>query len=327
METPKTLQEAVQFFGEYENCREFMVAIRWPDGKVRCPRCESEKVGYLERARVYVCYEGHKRAKFSLKVGTVLEDSPIALEKWLPALWLIASAKNGISSWELHRALGVTQKSAWFMLHRIRTAMAHGGFGNITKIGGEGSEVECDESWIGGSVGNMHKRKRAEIGGSGGIKNKTIVMGMLDRESGHVRAEVIPFAQRDFMESTVHKHVKFGSTVYTDEHVGYIGLRNRYSHDTVNHMETYVKGRVHTNGIENFWSLLQRQLLGTYVAVEPYHLHRYVDEEVFRYSYRGGKRKGERIDDGQRFAKLLSQIVGKRLTYAELTGKVGETSF
>jgi transposase-like protein len=158
METPQTLQEAIQYFTDFENCRKFMVAVRWLDGKVRCPACNSEKVTYLQNARLYKCYGDHPKPKFSLKVGTVFEDSPIALEKWLPAVWLVVNCKNGVSSWELHRALGVTQKTAWFMLHRIRLAMQSGA--GFAKIGGSGSEVEVDETFIGGKARNMHKEKR-----------------------------------------------------------------------------------------------------------------------------------------------------------------------
>src|SRR5271157_2544425 len=161
MESPKSLQEAIQIFSEFENCREFMASLRWPDGKPICPRCGSDKVGYLDKARVYVCYAGHKQAKFSLKVGTIFEDSPIPLEKWLPAVWLLVNAKNGISSWELHRSLGVTQKTAWFMLHRIRAALKTGGF--VTKLGSDGGPVEVDETFVGGKVINMHKSRRIAL--------------------------------------------------------------------------------------------------------------------------------------------------------------------
>ena len=160
MKSPKTLQEAIQFFSDYDNCREFMASVRWLDGVVRCPYCQSEKVTYLANARLYRCYGDHPKQKFSLKVGTVFEDSPIPLEKWLPAVWLVVNCKNGISSYELHRALGVTQKSAWFMLHRIRLAMQSGSF---YKMGGPNSEVELDESYIGGKVKNMHKSRKLRI--------------------------------------------------------------------------------------------------------------------------------------------------------------------
>jgi transposase-like protein len=155
--SPNTLLEAVEFFSDYANCHKFMLGVRWPDGVVRCPKCDSVHVAYLEKARVWKCYSGHKSPKFSLKVGTIFEDSPLGLEKWLPAVWLISNCNNGVSSWELHRALGVTQKTAWFMLHRIRKAMQTGSF---LKLAGE---VEVDETFIGGLAKNMHDDRKAEI--------------------------------------------------------------------------------------------------------------------------------------------------------------------
>src|SRR4030081_412329 len=189
MKSPQTLQQAIQFFGDHENCRQFMVSVRWLDGKVRCPYCDSEKVTYLEKAKLYRCYGDHPKQKFSLKIGTVFEDSPIPLEKWLPALWLVVTCKNGISSYELHRALGITQKSAWFMLHRVRLAM------KVDSFDKTGTEYEADESFIGGVAKNMHKDKREKaIKGTGG-STKTAVMGILRRKSkkggSKVRAKVI----------------------------------------------------------------------------------------------------------------------------------------
>jgi len=217
MESPKTLQQAIQFFAEYENCRQFMIAVRWPDGKVRCPACGSEKITYLENARLYRCYENHPRQKFSLKVGTVFEDSPIGLDKWLPAVWLLVNCKNGVSSYELHRALGVTQKTAWFMLHRIRLAVQSGSF---VKMGGSGSEVEVDETFIGGKARNMHLSKRQRrITGTGG-KDKTVAFGMLER-GGRVRAVALQDRQKETVQPIIKKHVQAGAALYTDEMLGY----------------------------------------------------------------------------------------------------------
>src|ERR1700678_2399453 len=173
METPKTLQQAIQYFSDYDNCRKFMIAVRWLDEVVRCPHCDSEKVTYLAKAKLYRCYGDHPKQKFSLKVGTIFEDSPIPLEKWLPAVWLLVSAKNGISSYEIHRALGVTQKSAWFMMHRIRLAMQSGSF---KKAAGDGSEVEVDETFIGGKARNMHVAERKRKTKATGGKGKAIVL-------------------------------------------------------------------------------------------------------------------------------------------------------
>src|SRR5271157_1843119 len=325
MNVPKTLQQAIQYFSDFENCRQFMILIRWADGKVRCPHCDSEKVTYLEKARLYRCYGDHPKQKFSLKVGTVFEDSPIPLEKWLPALWLLVSCKNGISSYEIHRALGVTQKSAWFMLHRIRLAVKTNAFGITHKLGGTGGPVEIDETFIGGKLKNMHRDAKIRYEQRRGAHGKTIVMGMLDRDLRQVRATVVPNVKRETLQTQVLKNVRHGSKVYTDEWVGYDELRSRFVHEFVNHAERYVDGQVHTNGLENFWSLFKRTLSGTYVAVEPYHMERYIDEQIFRFNNRATK--DNPLDDADRFILALSQIVGKRLTYAEVTGKVGETAF
>jgi transposase-like protein len=333
METPKTLQACIQHFSDPENCRKFMVGVRWLDGIVRCPHCNSDKVTYLANAKLYRCYGDHPKQKFSLKVGTVFEDSPIPLEKWLPAVWLVVNCKNGISSYELHRSLGVTQKSAWFMLHRIRLAMQAKSF---DKIGGPGSEVEVDETFIGGKARNMHKGKRIRMMNanvtsfgrerSGNLPGKVAVHGILDREARKIRATVVPNIKRATLQQAVLDNVQAGSSVYTDQAVAYDNLsKHKYTHEVVNHLQEYVRGRVHTNGMENFWSLLKRGLNGTYVAVEPFHLSRYVDEQAFRYNNRATK--GNPLSDADRFHLALSQIAGKRLTFAEVTGKVGETAF
>jgi transposase-like protein len=322
----KTLQQAILYFADYENCRAFTVFVRWPDGTPRCPYCGATKLTWLAKARVYQCYGEHAKKKFSLKVGTVFEDSPIGLEKWWPAVWLLSNAKNGISSYELHRALGVTQKTAWFMLHRIRLAMQAGSF---VKMGGPANgPIEVDETFIGGVAKNMHRavaRKRFLGVSIGSTTGKAIVMGMRDRETRMVRAKVIPNTRRDTLLDEILANVSKKSTVYTDSAVGYDALAERdFVHETVNHVQEYVRGQVHTQGIENFWSLLKRGLKGTYVAVEPFHLDAYVTEQVFRYNNRATK--DNPLTDADRFVLAASQIGGKRLTYAELTGKVGETS-
>jgi transposase-like protein len=324
MKSPKTLQEAILYFSDHENCRRFMVAVRWPDGIVRCPRCEGVNVTYLEKARVYKCNAKHEKQKFSLKVGTVMEDSAVPLEKWLPALWLLATAKNGVSSWEIHRSLGVTQKTAWFMLHRARLAMKSGFFG---KMGGsDGGPVEVDETFIGANKRFMHADKKRRFSDTAKVDNKVAVMGFLDRELRQVRTKIIPNIRRENLQTEILNHVEHGSRVFTDnanayEHI----MRDRFVHEMVNKAESYVRGQVHVNGIENFWSCLKRTLKGTYIAVEPFHLDRYMDEQIFRYNNRATK--DNPLDDSDRFHLMLSQIVGKRLTYAELTGKVGETPF
>src|SRR5664279_2085648 len=283
-----------------------MVELRWPDGKVKCPHCGSEKVTYLAKNRVWKCYGGHERPTFSLKTGTVFEDSPLGLDKWLPALWLVVNCKNGISSCELARDLGVTQKTAWFMAHRLRFTLKDGGFGLLS------GEVEADETFIGGKARNMHisERKR-RITGTGG-KDKTAVMGILER-GGKVRTIVIPNRKKSALQAEVRKHVEAGSALYTDALLSYEGLEGDYAHMVVDHAVQYVDGRVHTNGLENFWCLFKRGIHGTYVSVEPFRLHRYLDEQSFRYNRR-------KSDDAGRFAAVLANIVGHRLTYKQLTG-------
>lgn len=306
METPKTLLEAITFFSTYENCRQFMISIRWADGVVRCPYCNATKLTYLEKARVYRCYGDHKKQKFSLKVGTIFEDSAIGLEKWLPASWLISNCKNGISSYELARALGVTQKSAWHMLHRLREAMTD----ETGKIGG-GSPVECDETFVGGKVKNMHKGKRSKAASYQGGGNKAIVMGMLER-GGRVKAQVISDRKKQQLDPVMNANVEAGSHIITDELNTYGFLSTPYNRDVINHAMEYVNGHIHTNGIENFWSLLKRSLGGTYISVEPFHLDAYVAEQVFRYNNR------KDADDFTRFATCMMGIQGKRLTYKAL---------
>jgi transposase-like protein len=323
MKAPQTLQQAIQHFSDYENCRQFMIAMRWPDGKVRCPRCGSERVTWLEKAKLYFCPAKHEKQKFSLKVGTIFEDSPIRLQEWLPAMWLLCNAKNGISSYELHRALGVTQKTAWFMLHRIRAAMKDGRKHKF----GFGGPVESDEAFIGPNPAKMNRVQRKKYAierNKSAMIAKTAVHGMLDRELRQVRAKVIPAATRHVLQGAILANVTPFAKVYTDEAAAYDGLSRNYVHQVINHSIEYVRGQVHTQGIENFWSLLKRTLKGTYVAVEPFHLDAYLDEQVYRYNNRATK--DNPLNDADRFALAVSQIHGKRLTYAELTGKVGETT-
>jgi transposase-like protein len=310
MELGTTLREAVIYFADHDNCHEFMVNLRWPDSVVRCPRCNSDHVTYLAKARVWKCYTKHDSPKFSLKTGTIFEDSPLGLDKWLPAVWMIVNDKNGISSWELHRALGVTQKTAWFMLHRIRLAMQDDKGGKL------GGDVEVDETMIGGKSRNMHRSKRAEkIHGTGGM-DKEIVFGMVERD-GRVRAIHVDSRRRHTLQKAIRDNVEAGSAIFSDELHSYQGLADDYDHEVINHAIEYVNGNVHTNTMENFWSLLKRGLHGTYISVEPFHLFRYIDEQAFRFNTRKG------LDDRARFALALSQIVGKRLTYKELTGQEG----
>jgi transposase-like protein len=319
MEDLKSLQVAIRWFADQKNCIAAVKQMRWPDGKVICPFCSKTRHYWLERQIRWKC--AACRRQFSVKQGTIFEDSPLPLDKWLCAMWLIANCKNGISSYELARDIGVTQKSAWFMLHRIRYAMA---VGSISKMGGSGP-VEVDEAFVGGTPKFMHAKRRMGLGtGIGGRTAKVPVLGMLDREAREVRAQVVPNIKRETLQNAILAGVEKGSTIYTDNSSTFDSLQKEYIHDQVNHVTEYVRGQVHTQGIENFWSLLKRGLKGTYVAVEPFHLDRYVTEQVFRYNNRATKENP--LDDQDRFMALLSQISGKRLTYAELTGKEGETT-
>jgi len=314
---PKTLQEAIQYFSDEQVCIDTVAKLRWPDGVVTCPSCEGKEHYYLASQKRWKCKECGRQ--FSVKLGTIFEDSPISLCKWLAALWMLVNCKNGVSSYEVGRALGVTQKSAWFMMHRLRLALRNG---SLEKFGsGEGGEVEVDESYVGPNPKNMHKERKLRYNQQRNATGhgKAIVMGILDRESREVRAKVVPNAKRETLQSEILKNVRHGSRVYTDEAVAYNTLWANYIHRVVNHAEEYVKGSVHTNGLENFWSLMKRNLRGTYVAVEPFHLDRYLDEQMFRYNNRGSK--DAKVTDADRFDLALKQIGGKRLTFAEVTGK------
>jgi transposase-like protein len=302
---PKTLQDAIVYFSDPDNCLRYLAAKRWPNG-VTCPTCGSDSVIFLAKQRRWKCRTKHAQQQFSVKVGTVMEDSPIGLDKWLTAMWQIVNCKNGISSYEIHRAIGVTQKTAWFLDHRIRFAL---GLEDAGKLSGH---VEADETFIGGKARNMHAHVRARrVTGTGG-KDKTAVMGILER-GGQVRTAVVPNRKKAALQAEVRKHVEAGSALYTDALKSYNGL-DEFQHQVIDHAVKYVDGQVHTNGLENFWSLLKRGLKGTYVSVEPFHLFRYLDEQVYRYNNR-------KMNDGERFDIAVRQIVGKRLTWDVLTGK------
>ena len=306
---PRTLMEAVRYFADPEVALRHMAELRWPEG-VHCPHCGRTDVRFLASRRIWECKEKHPKRQFSAKVGTIFEDSALPLDKWFVAIWMVANCKNGISSYEMARGLGVTQKSAWHMNHRIRLAMK---LGSIEKMVGE---VEADETGIGGLAKNMHKVRRAKAITSTGMSSKITVMGILERTVGEkvsrMRAGVIEKATRVTLHGAITATVAPGSMLYTDSLPAYRGLAG-YSHATVDHSVEYVAGRVHTNGIENFWSLLKRSIKGTYIAIEPFHLGRYVDEQVFRFNERKG-------NDGDRFSTVLMGIIGRKLTYRELIG-------
>lgn len=310
---PTNLIEAIRYFADLDVATEFVAKLRWPNGW-RCPECNCPEYSYLTSRRLWKCRYCKKQT--SVKVGSIFEDSPIPLDKWLAAIWVIANAKNGVSSHELGRSIGLTQKSAWFVLHRIRLAMQTGSFERFD------GEVEVDETFVGGKKRNMHKHVAAQkfaANPSGGDPStaKVVVGGTMKRGDGirtssKVIAQVLPDTRRATMHAHVRDTATEGSTLYTDAMLSYRGLGDDYEHATVDHATTYVNGRVHTNGIENFWALLKRGLHGTYVSVAPMHLFRYIDERVFTFNTRD-------LNDFGRFAMVLHNVAGRRLTWNELT--------
>jgi len=318
---PRTLLEAIKHFADPVNCREYLVSRRWPNG-VTCPQCGSESVYFDSSRNGWECKTRHPKRKFTLKTGTIFEDSALGLDKWLPCVWMIANAKNGISSHEVARALGVTQKTAWFMLQRIRLALQ-----DDTNGGGKlGGEVEVDETFIGDKARNMHKSRRRAVMAAkmpytswgsertNQMANKVAVLGMLQRGAdgtSRVRTMTVPDVKKHRLQGHVREHVEQGANLYTDALHSYHGLRQDYEHQVIDHAEAYARENVHTNGLESYWSLLKRALHGTYISVEPFHLFRYLDEQAFRFNHRVG-------NDAQRFALAIAGIIGKRLTYAEL---------
>jgi transposase-like protein len=309
MDAPRTLQAAIAYFSDPQRAFDAAVEFRWPGGNVTCPRCNEAKHSFIKTRRIWFCYVCKKQ--FTVKVGTIFEDSPLGLDKWMTALWMIANCKNGISSYELGKALGIRQNTAWFMLHRIREAMK----GDRTfKFGGDdGGEVESDETFVGPNPKKMHNRRRIKLHRQDTCQSnyvgKTAVFGVLDRDLRQIRAKVVPNTKRETLQNAVLNEVQRGSKVYTDSAVGYDHLAKEFVHEVVNHAKEYVNGQVHTQGLDNFWSLLKRTLRGTYVAVEPFHLDHYLDEQVFRYNNRATK--DNPLTDADRFAFLMSQVAGE----------------
>ena len=306
---PQTLLEAVRYFADEDVAHSFAASLRWPDGP-ECPRCGCREYSYLKTRKLWKCKDRNCRYQYSLKVNTIFEDSPLGFDKWLPAVWLIVNCKNGVSSHELGRALGIHQESAWHLLGRIRLALELGSFDK--QLSGE---IETDESYVGGLAKHMHRSRRAKIDGKRGYAElKTPVLGIKQRD-GQMVAKVIPQKRlKRTVHDEIHRHVERGATLYSDSNFAYTGLEQDYDHHVIDHSRTYVDGRISTNQVENFWALLKRCLKGTYVSVEPEHLHRYVSEEVFRFNAR-------KDNDGARFASVLGRVEGKRLTYQELAGK------
>jgi transposase-like protein len=300
------LMSAIRHYSNPVTCIQEVAAVKWPKGEPVCPRCSSKKATFLKTRLMWKCRECKKQ--YSVKVGTIFEDSAVGLDKWLCAMWLVANCKNGVSSYEVGKALEVTQKTAWFMLHRIRYAMHHG---TINKMSGT---VEADETFIGGAARFMHRHKREEKVHGRGPGGKEIVFGLLERKTGRVHVEHVETRRKHELTQVVRERVRKGSEVITDELLSYDGLDSNYAHKVVNHAEQYVDGHVHTNRMENFWSLLKRSIKGTYVSVEPFHLFRYLDEQSFRYNERHNT-------DAERFQKVLGSVAGKRLTWNVLTSQ------
>jgi transposase-like protein len=302
---PQTLMEAIRYFSDPLTCIQFFARLRWADGQAECPRCQSKRVSFLSTRMLWKCLDCKKQ--FSIKVGTIFEDSPIGLDKWMCAMFLIANCKNGVSSYEIARDIKVTQKSAWFMLHRIRDAMRTGTFAKLS------GEVEVDETFIGGKARNMHKAKRAEkITGTGGA-DKEIVFGMVERD-GRVVTDHVSARTKKQLQPIIKERIEAAAAIFSDALKSYDGLENEYQHAVIDYAVEYVNGNVHTNTIENFWSLLKRGLHGTYISVEPFHLFRYLDEQTFRYNER-------HVTDADRFVQLCSNVAGRRLTWNQLTAK------
>lgn len=305
---PKSLLEAVRYFSDLQICNAYMRKIKWPTGTITCPNCGAKGVRIGEIATRHILRCKDCRKQFSHKVGTIFEDSPLGLDKWFVAVWCIANCKNGISSHELARALDVTQKTAWFMLHRVRKAMEVGG---IDKFDGP---AEADATYIGGKAANMHKKRREIMIQGRGPVGKAIIHGVLQRgEYSQVRADVVGSDEAAALVPAVRRHVRQGASIYTDSAPAYNSLAFTHWHKAIDHSKEYVQGEIHTNCLENFWSLLKRALGGTYIAVAPFHLFRYTAEQVFRFNHR-------KTNDAGRFETAMRQTIGKRLTYRVLSG-------
>src|SRR2546423_963648 len=309
--TPETLREAIAYFADPDVSLQFLQFLRWPEG-VTCAHCDAKDPMFLKTRRIWKCKVCRKQ--FSVKLGTIFEDSPLGLDKWLPAIWMLANSKNGISSYEVARGLGVTQKTAWFMLGRIRLAMQTKSFKKMS------GAVEADETFVGGLSKNMHKGKRArviKVHGTG-VGAKTAVLGIIqrgdDKSPSTVHAAVVDDISAGSLHPHIHERVEQGSSLYTDKWLGYRGLAKHFRHGVIDHAVAYVDGPIHTNSLENFWSLLKRAIKGTYVSVEPFHMFRYITEQTFRFNLR-------KENDAFRFARVCGMIMHKRLTYKDLIGR------
>lgn len=317
---PKTLVEATRVFSDLDYATVFFARMRWSNG-VTCPHCKSKAVDYIPSRRVWQCRSQHSRSQFSVKIGTVFEECRLSIDKCLIAIWLEVNCKNSISSYEIARHMGCTQKTGWFLLHRIRFALKQNSF---EKMGGEGHVVEADETMVGGLAANMHKHVRErKVGRSRGGAHMTNVMGLLERHNGKrhstVRTAVLPDRTKQSLHAVIHQNVEPGTSLYTDALKNYRDpiIAEMFKHEFIDHAETYVRGAVHTNGLENFWALFKRCIKGTHISIEPFHLEAYVDSEAFRFNHR-------KATDGGRFFAAMPGTEGKRLTYKTLIGSASE---
>lgn len=297
-----SLFELMEAIPDEQAAIDHFTAIRWKNCEF-CPYCGATKVYHFTDKRTHKC--GECRQRFSIKVGTIFEDTKIPLRKWFMAIWLITSHKKGIASTQLAKDIKVTQKTAWFMLHRLRHAIRTQSFNRPL-----GGTVEMDETYIGGKVKNMHAHKRPK--GAQGGAGKAVVFGILER-GGELRAAPVADSHRATLEPIIIANVQPGTTINTDEANAYkmLSAVGPYRHYMVNHhAKEYARGEYHVNSIEGFWALLKRQIIGIHHWVSGQHLFRYVGEAAWRYNLRG-------IAEGSRFDALLSQATG-RLTYKAL---------
>ena len=304
MKTEGTIS-TYEFFQRFPNERaavEYMESRRWANG-VTCAYCDSARTSRQKDYRYHQCKDCRK--KFTVRVGTIFERSHIGLDKWLYAMYLLETARKGISSLQLSKELGITQKATWFMLHRLREAC---------DIEAEPlvGEVEVDESYFGGKEGNKHEARKLKSGR--GTVGKTAVMGMRERDTGSVQAFPIADTRTSTFEKKVIQNVAKGATIYTDEHSGYRNLGHWYEHQTVAHsVKEFVNGMASTNGIESVWAVIKRGYNGVYHQWTPKHMARYINEFVFRLN-----EGNVRVHTMRRIDSLIDNAVGKRLTYSDL---------
>jgi len=311
--TPKSLLEAINYFSDDAKCVEFLEKFLWADGKPHCPNCGSDNVSKLNFRPAYRCREKGCMKSFSLKSVSIMNHSPLPITKWVPAIWFVINHKNGVSSCEVGRALGITQKSAWHLCHRIRKVVSNGTYTKMTGV------VEADETFLGMKARNMHASQKERYymasGKPSAYRNKTVIMGMVERGK-EVRAKVVDNQRRTNLMPELFENVAEGATIYTDKLRSYDTLHKFYTHDTIDHAKgEYVRDEIHVNTMESFWSLFKRSVKGTYIRIASFHTDRYLDEQSFRFNYRN-------LDDAGRFEMAVSKIYGKRLPYAVLTGKV-----